>query len=589
MYRDGSSDRLLMGGSWLFRLDTADQGFAQGFARQTSTAGWSPITVPYAWNGSDTSDASQRGTVGWYRKDFRAPRASRTTSWRIRFESVNYRSHIFLNGKLIGQNEGAYVPFEVPVSKLKRGVNRLVVRADNRRTDADLPPIRDLDDGAPGGGWWNYGGILREVYLRPVDRVDLAEVVARPILKCRACAATVLLRSTLVNPGGRKVKVSLSGVVGSIRARFPKTIEIPGGGQRIVEARVRIPDPRLWEPGDPELYKVRVAARVGGRVGSSWATHMGIRSIKVSPGGRLLINSEPVTLRGASIHEDHPTLGAALGPAERLTMWNLLMELGATITRAHYPVHPSFLEMADRAGVLVWDQIPFYRVAVENIRLTTVRDKGLALLERMIRRDQNHPAVFTWSIANELASRPDSYQLSYINKASALAKRLDPTRLRAMDIAGYPSVAPLESYNRLDALGVNSYFGWYPGPSGQVLAYEGLSPYLDQVHEYYPDKAIFVTEFGAEANRHGPIDEKGTYAFQREFMQFHLSTYDSKPWLNGAVAWLLQDFRVRPLWDGGNPKPNPPLNQKGLVDDRGNKKPAFEETRRMFRDVTAVR
>jgi beta-glucuronidase len=270
-------------------------------------------------------------------------------------------------------------------------------------------------------------------------------------------------------------------------------------------------------------------------------------------------------------------------------MWNLLLELGATVTRAHYPLHPQFLEMADRAGVLVWDQIPFYRVAVENIRLKTVREKGLSLLERMIRRDQNHPAVFTWSIANELASRPDSYQLSYINAAAALAKRLDPTRLRAMDIAGYPSVAPLESYNRLDALGINSYFGWYPGPSGQVLDYAGLNPYLDQLHDYYPDKALFITEFGAEANRHGPIDEKGTYEYQSEFMQTHLSTYNTKPWLNGAIAWLLQDFRVRPDWDGGNPKPNPPMNQKGLVDEKGNKKPAFEETRRMFRDLTAVR
>src|SRR6185312_2578367 len=98
----------------------------------------------------------------------------------------------------------------------------------------------------PGGGWWNYGGILREVYLRPVDRVDLEELVARPILKCRACAATVLLRATLVNPSSRKVKVSLSGVVGSIRARFPKKIELPARGRRIVEAKVRIPDPRLW-------------------------------------------------------------------------------------------------------------------------------------------------------------------------------------------------------------------------------------------------------------------------------------------------------------------------------------------------------
>ncbi len=105
------------------------------------------------------------------------------------------------------------------------------------------------------------------------------------------------------------------------------------------------------------------------------------------------------------------------------------------------------------------------------------------------------------------------------------------------------------------------------------------------MRRYYPSRALFVTEFGAEANRSGPVDEKGTYEYQRDFFQFHLRQYDSKPYLNGAIAWLLRDYRVRPGWAGGNPKPNPPVGHKGIVEEDGEKKPAFGEVARMFQNL----
>jgi beta-glucuronidase len=588
LYQDGHSGRFLLDGTWYFRLDPADQGLAQGLPRQTSLLGWSPVQVPHAWNATDLSDASQRGTVGWYRRDFRLPSGSRRLSWVLRFESVNYRTTVFLNGRQIGRNAGAYVPFEVPASTVKRGgVNRLVIRVDNRRTDTDLPPAREQDDGTPGGGWWNYGGLLREVYLRRFDRVDIQNLLARPLLPCRSCDATVLVRATLANPGGGRKKVRLRATVGGALVRFPEAT-IGSRGTRVVQGRVKIRDPRLWEPGNPELYRVRAVATINNRAVSSYATHIGIRSFKVNGRGRLLLNGRPLMMRGASIHEDNPEVGAALSSGQRDLTWSLLRELGATITRAHYPLHPQFLEAADRDGILVWDQIPFYRLLEETIKLKSVRDKGLSYLRDTILRDQNHASVLTWSIANELPSRPTFGQERYIAAASRLIRQMDPTRLSAIDIAGYPQVPPIGVFRQLDAIGVNSYFGWYPGPGGTVGERTGLAPYLDQVHDFYPGQAVFVTEFGAEANRSGAIDEKGTFEFQRDLMQFHISTYDTKPFVNGAIAWILRDFRVRPGWDGGNPKPSPPVNAKGLTDEFGVKKPAFDETRRLYRNSFAL-
>ena len=173
LYADGHEGRLLVGGSWLFRRDPEDQGLAAGYATAATTDGWREIRVPYAWNAGDDSPESQRGGVAWYRKDFRVPSDLRGRGFVIRFESVNYRATVFLNGREVGSHEGASIPFEVPAAGLdEAGVNRLVVRTDSRRSDTDLPPMSDSEvTGLPGGGWWNYGGLLREVYLRPYDTV----------------------------------------------------------------------------------------------------------------------------------------------------------------------------------------------------------------------------------------------------------------------------------------------------------------------------------------------------------------------------------------------------------------------------------
>ena len=115
-------------------------------------------------------------------------------------------------------------------------------------------------------------------------------------------------------------------------------------------------------------------------------------------------------------------------------------------------------------------------------------------------------------------------------------------------------------------LGLNDYFGWYPGPSGQIFDRTKLSGYLDAARACYPNKALMVTEFGAEANRDGPVEEKGTWGFQQEWVNYHLNVFATKPWLSGALYWTLNEFWVRPGWEGGNPRPHvADLHQKGLI------------------------
>jgi beta-glucuronidase len=131
-------------------------------------------------------------------------------------------------------------------------------------------------------------------------------------------------------------------------------------------------------------------------------------------------------------------------------------------------------------------------------------------------------------------------------------------------------------------LGLNDYFGWYPGPSGQIFDRTKLPGYLDAVRACYPDKAIMITEFGAEANRDGPVEEKGTWAFQQDWINYQLGVFATKPWLSGAIYWALNEFWVRPNWEGGNPRPASPIHQKALVTYDGVRKPAWADVQRSY-------
>jgi beta-galactosidase/beta-glucuronidase len=583
LYRDGPSSRYLIGGTWYSRADPASEGTKIGLPRKKSLDGWAPTTIPNAANAGDFSDKSYLGSVTWYRKDFEAPPSGDGARWLVRFESVNYRATVWLNGRKIGRHAGAYLPFELRADALRRhGVNRLIVRVDGRRGALDVPSLGVRHDGRYVGGWWNYTGILREVYLRRVKRFDFSDVVVRSHLLCHSCSATLTVEATVSNLGKVDAPATIEGRAGRRDLEFrPGTV--PGEGNRRFRASIEFAEPRLWSPESPSLYKVRLLVRNrNGGVEQRYSLRFGIRHLSVDGTGRLELNYRPVALHGASMHEDDPVLGAALSTDVIRQNIDMLRDLGANMTRSHYPLHPLTLELADRYGIAVWSEIPVYQMQDMLFRNDRVRDQSQRMLRDLIRRDRNHPSVFVWSVGNENTSRPGPGFQRYVRQAKRLVRRFDPTRLVGLEIPGYPTIGKQALYGELDALGINDYFGWYPGPVNSIADRSGLGPYLDRVHSDYPKQALFVTEFGAEANRSGPVGEKGTFEFQTDFLSYHLGVFAQKPYLNGELVWILRDFRVKPLYDGGNPLPNPPLNQKGLIDDSGKPKPAFEAVRRIW-------
>jgi beta-glucuronidase len=233
-------------------------------------------------------------------------------------------------------------------------------------------------------------------------------------------------------------------------------------------------------------------------------------------------------------------------------------------------------ELADRKGFLAWSEVPVYQMRSDYLGLPTTRGAAVDLLRQNILVNGNHPSIFTWSVGNELPDRPTEAESSYFAAAARAAHALDPTRPVGYALAGHPRAGCQAAYAPLDMLGLNDYFGWY---TGQVQRREDAPAYLDQMRACYPGKALVVTEFGAEANRPGPVIEKGTFAFQQDWVRYQLGVFAQRPWLAGAIYWTLQEYRVRPGWAGGNPQPTPGgvLSQKGVVAFDGLPKPAFAD------------
>jgi beta-glucuronidase len=586
---DGPNGRYLLGGAWLYQPDPGNVGVAQGWWRDVaSTAGWGAVTIPNSYNAGNFSGASMYGYVGWYRRDFTLPRGAfnryvptSARSWVLQFESINYSATVWLNGHRLGSHAGAYLPFEFTLKYLRSGVNRLVVRVDDRRDGNSFPA-------GPSGGWWNFGGILDAVYLQPVQRADVDSVLIRPRLPCPTCSAAVAETATVRNLSPLPQTVSLSGTYGSLRFSFGTTTIRPGGTWR-PQALVAVRHPKLWSIGKPNLYRATVRlADARRRTLGGYTFLSGIRQIERTRGGRLELNGRLLDLRGLNMHEQDITTGAALTVAQLRQRLAWVRALGGTIIREHYPLDPEAEEMADRLGILLWSEVPVYNIPSANFGDPVWRQSALALIKANIAANQDHPSILLWSIGNEFPTPATSGEAGYIALAAAEVKALDPTRPVAAAVSDWPGVPCQAAYAPLDVIGVNEYFGWFDAGGGTTDDRDGLSPFLDSVRQCYPHQALMITEFGFNGNRDGPAEDRGTYAFQSNSLAYHLSVFDQKSWLSGAIWFNLQDFAAKPGYDGSNPGGTPPFVTNGMVDLYGNPKPAFSVMAQMYRAVQQI-
>jgi beta-glucuronidase len=568
----GAGDRAQLNGLWRFKRDRDDVGLAKGYPKGTFSGDLVRIPfVPEATRISGSRGVTAfRGMVGWYRTEIRVPTDG---LYAIRFESVNHKAQVFVDGKLVRRHTGEYLPFEVR-TPLKAGVGHaLVVRADWRG------PYAMKRDGWH-RLWFNFGGINRGVTIR---RIGASELV-HPVLQTRLSggAAQVSINVHVRNNGEARV-VPVQGTLSrgdrSIPLEFPAE-PIAKDETQVLATSATVDAPELWSPTAPNLWDLEL--EVPGE--TTYRAHVGLREVRAD-GSRLLLNGRPIRLRGASIHEDVFGRGDALLPSDQDRLVAQLHAIDANATRTQHPLDEGLLERLDAAGIMIWQGVgptdaPGAWTSRGAQRVRTAKER----VRTTFRQAQLHPSIITWNLANEVAGdgHPGG-QIPYLDEMAAELKRLDPSRPVALDIWGaHPPHHASRIYRNVDMIGWTNYIGWYESTHAKASTLRTeIRTRLSAIRKVFPHKIIVVTEFGAEANGRNPTTSPGGYAFQSHLLDLHLSTYAAIPNLAGALVWNLRDFAVTPTFYGGSIKSQVPniklvrgINQKGLFDLRDKAKPA---------------
>ena len=564
--KTGAVGRVALDGRWGVALDPSG---TKDLSKGTFTG--RSVKLPFVPNANRiTGKAGARsfaGSVASYRTTLKVPETGR---YAIRFESVNHKADVYVDGRRIGGHTGVYLPFEVRPQLTAGKRHTLVVRADWRDPAA-------MKAAGWHRAWFNFGGINREVTIRPVRGPEVAS----------ASIATQVSGSTAEVTVGAVLRGGRGKVTGTLR-RGKTSIPLRFRGST---ATATVQRAALWSPQSPRLYDLEL--RVGGR--PSWRGRVGLREIERN-GNRMLLNGRELRLRGASLHEDVRGRGDGLRPSDEQALVDELKDLGSNATRAQHPLAPSLMEKLDAAGILLWMGVgPVDAPGAWTSRGPKLVRQARERVRASVAQLQTHPSLLAWNLANEVAGQGHpAGQAPYIASMAKELKAKDPSHLVAVDVWGsHPPKWAGPMYADIDAVGWTNYLGWYEQPYARAEQLEQLiRTKLTAFQRVFPDKILAVTEFGAEGSSRNPTDKPGGYAFQARLLETHIKTYATSPGVSGMLVWNLRDFAVAPSFGGGSItevvddiKLVPGLNEKGLRRYGGEPKPAAATVKRAFASV----
>lgn len=509
------------------------------------------LKVPGDWNTQKKELFWYEGTL-WYARQFEFKKPVNGERTFVKFAGVSLTADVYMNGKKLGRHVGGFTPFEFEVTGIvKDGLNDIVVRADNTREKSGIP--------TKGFDWWNYGGIIRSV--------ELENRSANYIASWRADLAK----------GGDNAAVEVSLKLDKAVADVPVKFAIPELGvdfsgktspDGTLAFTVKAPELQRWSTKNPKLYKVELSA-----LGDKLTDEIGFRTIETR-GGRILLNGEEIFLKGVCIHDEVPGGGRVTTREEVLENIRRAKSLGCNFVRlAHYPHVEMMVKECEKAGLLVWSEIPLYWMI--DWRNSATYASAENQLTKMIGRDIRRANVIIWSIANETV--PSKSRNAFLKRLADKARSLDSTRLisMAMEVTyledGTYTIRD-ELNAEVDIISFNEYFGWYVQPKDIPNAVWRISF----------DKPVIISEFGggALAGRRGGAGERWTEEMQKDIYEKNVKMFNGIKNLSGTCPWILNDFRSprRPLTgvqDG--------YNRKGLFAPDGTEKLAADVMREYYR------
>ncbi|MBD8735665.1 glycoside hydrolase family 2 TIM barrel-domain containing protein [Sphingomonas sp. CFBP 13706] len=582
---------------------------------------WERVSVPHTWNRvgyympdpqthlNRAESVDKYQGVGWYRMTFTPPAMDAGQRAWLQFDAASRTAEVWLNGQRIGGHKGGFSRFRLDATRALRAgqANTLLVKVDNTQpaqgsSTADILPLA--------GNFFVHGGLYRPVSLIVTNavHVDMLDAGGSGIFATTrsidAAMAKVDVRVRIRNDGTKTQAVNavvrLIDAGGKTVATGTRRISLRADSASESVETLSVATPHLWNGvADPYLHRLVVEiATPSGAVLDRVEQAFGIREMRADPARGFMLNGKPLRLHGVGYHQDREGKGWATAPADIEQDFAIMREMGVNSIRlTHYQHGQVIHDLADRYGMVLWDEIPLvsrWTWGDDAVATAGLRDDARQQLRELIRQNGNHASVFNWGIANEVdfgkslpafittsKDTPAPDPLPLLRELNALAKSEDPSRATALAtccegrLLGSADI-PITAV-AADLGGANRYFGWYYGQPGD------LGKHLDSLRALRPNQPVSVTEYGAggattihtDNPLGGKVDQRGRNQPEEYESYIHetaWATLSAKPYLWGTWLWNSFDFATTVRREGDAID----INTKGLVTyDRKIRKDAY--------------
>ena len=514
------------------------------------------VSLPHTWNAQDGQDGGNDYWRGHAVYEIELPKPTASKRQYIEFEGANHIAKVYCNDVLLGEHKGGFSTFRFELTEhMKQDKNILKVDVTNEECDV-YPQHADFSF---------FGGLYRDVKFIEVENAhfDLLKDGTTGVFITPNVAGNTRLDIFPVCAEGYTVKAELLDKNGAVAASG----EVEAAPHTVLELKVEKPE--LWDGlKNPCLYTARVTLVKEDTISDCVETSYGYRGFHVDPERGFYLNGKAYPLHGVSRHQDRLDKGWAISREDHEEDLSYILEVGAnTIRLAHYQHAGYFYDLCDRAGLVLWAEIPFISKFREG---NDARENTLSQMTELIAQNYNHPAICFWGISNEITIGGESDPLyRNLGELNALSKKLDPSRLTTM---AQVSVLPTDSQQVFltDVQGYNHYMGWYGGEVSEN------GPWMDTFHAEHPDSPLAISEYGCEAILTWHSEEPRNHDYTEEYQAYYhhemLKTFSERPYLWATFVWNMFDFAADARDEGGCKG----RNNKGLMTyDRKTKKDSF--------------
>jgi len=560
-----ASTRVDLDRDWQFCIDPQEKGEISGWQKRLPIT-TETVDVPHTWN-----LGRYDGYLGkaWYFRTFEMPTQSADQHVKLHFGATFYSSRVWLNGSEVGTHEGGYTAYAIDITSNLLPTNYLAVEIDNRITEQTIPgfAMRQKDPRDAWFDWWDYGGIVRDVWLTVAGPIEIEnQRIHSQITPGKARVQDHIgLASKLKR--NQKVSIRLRAFAPDNRMVATRTDSYTANPpNRYADLSLEIDAPQLWSIDHPNVY--RMSAEVldeSGTVLDEQSDTFGLRTVEIRD-RHLLLNGEQVRLTGLTRHEESPWEGLAETRGTMLHDYDDMRSLQVTLTRpVHYPQNPFIFDYADRHGILLIPEIPVWQFGESQLSDPRVIAHAKQQMRELIEQAGNHPSIFAWSVCNESATGTPA-GIAYFRIMRDFIRELDPDRFVSYADDTLPKLQRAEdsAANDADFLMMNQYFGSWHGPEAELRAA------LDRVDQLFPRKMVIISEFGLPgifARDKEDADRKRVRIIQEQ-----LPEMARRDWIAGTIFWCYQDYKSRRNLRFGAEEG---YVDQGLVDEYRRRRPSY--------------